>query len=342
MGRPLHCVEVFTCAKDPHAPDRNEDQAVIVPGTVLAVLDGATDISGQSYDDRLGTAATGGRLASRAAMLALQEMAAGPFAVLPEVAEVVAAASAGVRAVYGRLGISMADVASGQHRFRTTLAGAFFAGGRVRLICIGDCAIRVNGRDLLRRDFPADRVFSAARAQGWAILAARGQSPEAIRPVVREMIVQGLGPDTAPAAPLSPQDGAAICAAVRADAGVLAAFDGNAARVADVLASGLAGVRRDPAAFGAEVIDGLADPTPHALCSDLDLADIETLEIFSDGYPAIPDAPDLAAWEAALRQADAVDPDRIGPYASTKGCAPGRFGDDRTILIARRAPARAV
>lgn len=338
----MQCVEVFTCPKDPRAPHSNEDQAVIVPGTVLAVLDGATDITGQTYDDRLGTAATGGRLASRAAMHALQDMSAGPFADLPEVAQIVAVASAGVRAVYTRLGISMDDVASGRHRFRTTLAGAFFAGGRVRLVCIGDCAIRVNGRDVLRRDFPADRVFSAARARGWAMLAARGQTPEAIRPVVREMIVRGLGPDTPPPAPLTPQDGAAICAGVGSDSDVLAAFGGDAARVADVLASGLAGVRRDPAAFGAEVIDGLADPTPHALSRDLDAAEIETLEIFSDGYPAIPDTPDLAAWEAALRHADTTDPDRIGPYASTKGCAPGRFGDDRTILIARPAPARPV
>lgn len=338
----MNCVELFTCAKDPRAPDQNEDQAVVVPGALLAVLDGATDISGQRYDDRLGRAAAGGRLASRAAMHALQDMAAGPFADLPEVAQVVSAASAGVRAVYARLGIAMSEVASGRHRFRTTLAAAFFAGGRVRLVCIGDCAIRINGLDVLRRDFPADRVFSAARARGWALLAARGHAPEAIRPVVREMIVQGLGRSTPPPAPLSPADGAAISAAVAADADVLEAFGGNAARVADVLASGLAGVRRDPDAFGAVVIDGLADPTPHALCRDLDAADIETLEIFSDGYPAMPDTPHLAAWEAALHHADTVDPDRIGPYASTKGCAPGRFGDDRTILIARHAPARHV
>ncbi len=332
------CVEFFTCAKDPSDPDGNEDQAVMVPGTALAVLDGATDISGRRYDDALGQRATGGRLASRAAMRALQEMAASPFSEPPDVARVVAIANAGVRAVYERLGLGMDEVASGRHRFRTTLAGAFFAPGQVRLVCIGDCAIRVNGNEILRHDFPADRVFSAARAAGWAILAGRGISAEAIRPVVREMIVQGLGPDSPAPAPLTAQDGARIAADVVADPQVLSAFGGDAGRVAQVLASGLSGVRRDPGAFAAEVIDGLADATPHALVRDLPLESVETLEIFSDGYPAIPEAATLAAWEAALRHADEVDPDRIGPFASTKGCAPGRFGDDRTILIARRAP----
>ena len=332
------CIEAFSCAKDPLAPETNEDQLAIVPGTLLAVLDGATDISGHRYDDMLGPRATGGRLAARAGMRALLDLAAGPFAELPAPGRIVAAASAGVRAVYERLGISAEDVASGRHRFRTTLAGAFFAGDRVRLICVGDCAIRLNGQTLLRRDFPADRVFSAARAAGWAILAGRGLPASEIRPVVREMIVQGLSPRTPPPAPLAPDDGARIIGTVRADPAVLSVFGGDARRVADVLGSGLAGVRRDPAAFGAEVIDGLADPTAHALCRDIPLSELDTLEIFSDGYPALPETVSLAAWEAALRHADTVDPDRIGPFASTKGCAPGRFGDDRTILIARRAP----
>lgn len=334
----MNCIEFFTCAKDPLSPDSNEDSAILMPGRLLAVLDGATDISGNRYDDILGRQATGGRLASQAAAHALTGMAKAPFEKLPEVATVIACANAGLRATYDRLGITQTDVKSGKHRFRTTLAAAFFAGDRVRLICLGDCAIRINGTEILRREFPADRIFSAARAAGWSILSERGEPAEAIRPIVREMIVRGLDPDNPPPPPLTREDGAAILASVLSDPESARVFANDTSRMADVLAVGLSGVRRNPAAFGAEVIDGLADATPFAISKDLAFDSLETIEIISDGYPATAETAHISAWEAALAHADKVDPDRIGPYASTKGCSPGRFGDDRTILIARRRP----
>lgn len=332
------CIEQFTCAKDPSNPHTNEDHTVVMPGSVLAVMDGATDITGNCYDDLLGLGATGGRLASRAVMRALHEFAARPFDALPEPAQIVAVANASLRAVYDRLGISMADATSGHVRFRTTLAAAFFAGDDVRMVCIGDTALRINGGEVLRHDFPADKVFSAARSIAWGLLKARGADPDAMTDATRKLIVQGLSGDSLLPEPLTPQDGMTIADQVINDPRVIAAFGNDKDRIAEVLALGLMGVRRNPGVFSADVIDGYADASAAALCRDIPLAELDTLEIFSDGYPEIPDSPTLAAWEAALRHVDAVDPDRIGPYASTKGCAPGRFGDDRTILIARRTP----
>jgi hypothetical protein len=57
------------------------------------------------------------------------------------------------------------------------------------------------------------------------------------------------------------------------------------------------------------------------------LADVHTLEIFSDGYPLVPEALTLEAWEAAYAQVEAEDPERYLKYLSTKS------KDDRSVMI---------
>jgi hypothetical protein len=94
-------------------------------------------------------------------------------------------------------------------------------------------------------------------------------------------------------------------------------------------------VRTDPSAFNASVVDGVSHLDEVALCRDMALADIGTLELFSDGYPMMGDAPNIAAWEAALAHVDATDPERVGEFASTKGRVGAFFGDDRSILIVK-------
>ena len=46
-------IEAFSEAKDPSAPDTNEDRFVILPGRAYAVIDGVTDRLGTRYNGML-------------------------------------------------------------------------------------------------------------------------------------------------------------------------------------------------------------------------------------------------------------------------------------------------
>ncbi len=323
-------IEAFSCAKDSSAPATNEDQMAVVPGRLYAVADGATDISGRRYDDRLGLRATGGRLASRAVIQALYELAHG--AGLPEPSTVLDLANREIAEIYQRLEIASDSVSSGEHRFCSTFAAVFIDGDTARVVCIGDCGVRINSREILRHDFPADSVFAAARAIGWELLSARGVAVDEIRRAARQLIVKGLAGE-APE-PFTSADLAVIRDAVLAHRALGCAAQ-KPELIARALDGGLRAVRADPDAFDAGVPDGVSDLAGRALVRDVSVDSIETIEVFSDGYPMIPEKASVAAWEAALEYADATDPERIGEFASTKGRAGALFGDDRTIVIAK-------
>lgn len=330
----LHIFSGFTEAKNPTLPFTNEDQVVAVPAIGFAVIDGATDISGKRFTDRLGAEATGGRLAAQAIAEAfrLRFSAPGP---LPDPQALAATATAAVRDLYGRLGLSDVVQDNSDLRFRAGFVAAITDGSVVRLVKVGDCGIRVDGRQVLDKVFPGDIVLSAARAHGYALLRSRGYADDAIRSAARQMIVDGLADAAPERTEFSRADKAGIRAAVLADAEVNAVL-ADQGRIAMLLDAGLSGIRADTAGFDALVIDGVVDVSPVIQSLDVPMGSWRCIELHSDGYPSIPEAMSVEAWEAALAEADRIDPERVGPYRSTKGRVGANFGDDRSILIIER------
>ncbi|MBF9235717.1 hypothetical protein [Microvirga alba] len=329
----MHRFEGFTQAKNPHEPESNEDRLVAVPGRLFAVIDGATDLGGLRYDDSYGHQATGGYLAAQAVADAISRMAAGPLTELPAPEATIKILNQSIASLYARLGIKAEEATAGRHRFRAGITAAFICESRLRLIAIGDCRARVNEKMVLVHDFPSDFVLSLARSLAWRRLEAQGIKADAIRPVARALIVQGLARDRVPPQGLAAVDIEAVRATVLADAEVLAACCGDAARVDAILSAGLAGIRADPDRFNASTLDGVSEASCVVRSQDFDLADITTLELASDGYPAPGRTASIVAWEEGLAHADAVDPERISSYRSTKGRSGEFFGDDRSILI---------
>jgi hypothetical protein len=331
----LNQFEGFTQAKNPNLPQTNEDQIVVVPTIGFAVIDGATDITGKRFDDRLGSAATGGRLAAVAIAEALRTRLSAP-AGLPAPEALIACASAAVADLYERL--AMADIAraSSDHRFRAGFVAAVSDGETLRLVKIGDCGIRVDGRAVLDKVFPGDVVLSAARALAFASLTRRGEDAAMARKAARTMIVQGLSPSAPEIDGLSQREIATIRMAAAQDRIVREALGGDEDRIVAILDAGLAGIRADTSGFDALVIDGVEDVAPAAQSLDLPDSAWSCIELHSDGYPAIPDGIGVAAWEAALAEADRIDPERVGVYRSTKGRVGGNFGDDRSIIVIRK------
>lgn len=329
----MHYFQGFTEAKDPDRPDSNEDRLVAIPNRLYAVIDGATDLSGIRYNDRLGTAATGGHLAAQAVAEALAIHGAGAYQILPQAEDLAVQLNTAIADAYKRIGVPDEEIASGRQRFRAAFAGAFVCGDTVRLIALGDCSIRINGKAVLEHHFPGDTVLAKARAIAWSLLVARGLDTDTVRPIARQVIVQGLSTTIPLPAPLTEADRATIVDGVRADRLVLEVCHNDLDLIDFILSAGLEGIRANPGRFNAMVLDGVSDVSGFIRTMDVAKAAIETLAITSDGYPAVPGEVTLAAWEAALAHADNIDPDRIGPYASTKGRHGKNFGDDRTILI---------
>ena len=60
----------------------------------------------------------------------------------------------------------------------------------------------------------------------------------------------------------------------------------------------------------------------------LPLAEIRTVEVFTDGYPKAPDGTSIDDWERAFRDAIRQDPHRCQTFPATK------LRDDRTVVVA--------
>lgn len=89
----------------------------------------------------------------------------------------------------------------------------------------------------------------------------------------------------------------------------------------------------DPLGLG--IIDGDDVPEKFIKTYEFNVADVHTLEIFSDGYYVLPEAVEIESWEKAFLSAEREDPLRWEKYPAVKASTPDQYSDDRTILIAR-------
>lgn len=299
--------------KDDAAPEACEDRVVILPPDFAAVIDGATDITGQRFDGRTGGALAADAVAAAFAQAWLDRRGDGPdpFATA---ADALALADRAIAGVYRHLGVT--DVAAQPaRRFRAAFAVATRWNGNWRGVGVGDCALRIDAGPPVLRDHPAERVFAAWRA---AMIADRPDRPDAD---IRAALLSGM----------SGADAGARRAAARimADDPVLGP---------QALRAGLCGMRAarpgDPLAFG--VADGVGD-MGHAFCWQVAARTRETatLALWTDGWLS-PSGGHREGWIAAAGAVHAADPRRTGPYACVKGAtASGRHDDMGLVLIAR-------
>lgn len=79
--------------------------------------------------------------------------------------------------------------------------------------------------------------------------------------------------------------------------------------------------------LGYGAIDGTHTPQKEVKVFEFDAKDIRTIEIFSDGYFAIPKEVTIDAWERSNEEVEQEDPYKCKKYKSTKE------KDDRTVSI---------
>jgi hypothetical protein len=296
-----------------------DDVPLVVPGQVYGVFDGATDPRGTMVEGM----ATG-RLAALTVALCMADMASETgIRDLPGT-EIVRRLSADLAARTDPLGLPIPP--------STTLAVALDCGDVWRFLTIGDTGIRLNGSEVLRHQKLIDDVSTVARVAVFKRLQERQDDPDSLELSVRRAIFLGFDRCVSDA----------VLDRQIADQIIAQAIDANrleddAENVTAFLNGGIQTQFRFGNATGSplcfDTLNGTTSRLEHLIDAVRPKGDVESIEIFSDGYPDLPEIVATAEWEACFHRAEAVDFHKTGPFATVKGSTSEEYFDDRTVLI---------
>jgi hypothetical protein len=325
-------IEAFSEGKNLDAPEANEDQFLVLPGRGYAVIDGATDITGQLYDGK-----RGGWLASQIAMQAVAGFLLDPAERELSPERLIEHISAAIRASYVRHGIL--EIARGDpaRRFGATLTLAADLGDTFRFVLIGDSGLRIDGAEVFVNDTGLDLVTASLRVKAYRMVGDAGGGAEDRARVGRAAAFYGaakLHPDMRPW--LDETKRALLCE--RSLAWCRARFpaipEADIRLLLDTGISGQAQFANNTASpLSYAVLDGFDIPLPLVRVIDRPRAAMRSIELFTDGYFKPGDAPALDDWEAAFAEVERDDPEKIGRYPSVKGSTARMNTDDRTVVI---------
>lgn len=328
--------------------DRNEDLVVVQDGTV-SVVDGATDKNGKKYssiDPKEGEI-TGGRLAAKLIRRVLLQSSSNKDgeALLEEINET-------FQRIYRSLGIHQIVSIAGNalERFTASMCSAHIIGNELIVTQIGDVSFRINGRKvyentkfidevnaemrslayhLLKNSHPAleqeDLLKHARKVAEWGVEKIRMESPETFRLLGRSGVVfirEKVEKFTA---------GKLKSLKTRLSEEEINYYSTLAA-VTGIRGQGSFQNSADPV-FGYAAIDGFPFPRRLIRVYRFSLTQVETIEIFSDGYFGIPSEVSISAWEAAFRKSESEDLHKVRKYKSTKGSTPDIPADDRSVIV---------
>jgi hypothetical protein len=328
-------IECFSRGKRFAHPEENEDSVVILPGRGYAVIDGVTDRSNRRF-----AGMRAGRFAARLVaaevtrFLLAEDLATRGGA--ERVRSLVSRLGEALRSGYAMQGLTDSSMRDPATRIGCTLALGFHDGDVLQLVSIGDSGIRLGGPTLgtVRHveAKPLDRVTALVRRETWAYLGERAASASLQQAVSEDAVWRGLGRQPEG---LDPEGVTTIKNRVlhlcEAEMPTIARDE-----IRLLVDSGISGQRifanHPDYDLGYGVLDGFEVAERHIFSASYAVADIQQLELFSDGYFDEPDAFGVAAWEASFAEVERVDPDKIGSFASVKGSTAESWTDDRTYL----------
>ena len=325
-------VEAFSEGKSLDDPEANEDLFLALPGKGYAVLDGATDISGQFYDGK-----RGGWLASRIAAGAVTEFLLDPAERELRVNRLIEHISAAIRASYARHGILDIARTDRTRRFGATLTLAADLGETFRFVLIGDSGLRIDGTEVFVNDTGLDLVTASLRVEAYRAVQVAGGGAEDRARVGRACAFYGAA---RPHSDMRPWLDDSRLAEVyeRSFAWCRTRFpavpDADIRHLLDTGISGQARFANNTASpLSYAVLDGFEIPLTLVTVFDRPRSAIHTMELFTDGYFKPGTRPALPDWEVAFAEVENVDPEKVERYPSVKGSSARMRTDDRTVLI---------
>lgn len=308
----------FSQSKYKNAATPGDDVAIILPGRVMAVFDGATDPTGASYDGL-----SSGRIAALAASNAVAEMCVKGSLQSCEAATLFQTISDILKCEAKRINAS--------HPPSTTLAIVADLGDSFRLLLAGDSGVRLNGTKVLQHSKLIDKVSTSARIHVFKQLFALLGEGDAAEAKTRATIFCGLHAAVKAGIMTMPEAqnvvaAAAVASGLQNDMDAVEEFLMGGIRVQPHYANRQGHVLGYASINGGQVIgEGLVDLT---LAKDT----VTSLEIFSDGYLSLPTGVDVADWEAEFARVEAADFHKLDEFPSVKGSTSNEFSDDRTVV----------
>ncbi|MDV7142139.1 hypothetical protein R3X27_05530 [Tropicimonas sp. TH_r6] len=299
-----------------------DDVPIVLPGAVIGICDGATDPRGTVVD---GIGA--GRLAALTLATAVTELALDPALRTMPGTEILARVSDALARRTVELDLPIPPSA--------TLAAAFDCGDYWRFFALGDTGIRLNGTELFCFNKLLDAIATHARVAVFKTLAAAAPVTDATEAATRRSIL--LGFENAVAEGIITREAADSIIDATIDALQL---DDIRALVCRFLLGGIQiqyQFGNDPESpLGFDTLNGVLPRRGEFIDVKRPKDQVRSIEIFTDGYPCIPETVSVEAWEAAFSRAEIEDVHKIGPFATVKGTTGAEYFDDRTVLVADR------
>jgi hypothetical protein len=329
----MKVLEAISIGKRFGRPEANEDNLVVMPHAGYSVIDGVTDRNGTRYGGMLA-----GQFASRAAGRAISRFLSDISDGSDHQALVEALTNAVAQGYRdsGRYELARAD--------QTIRAGcaavvALIRGDQLEVVSVGDSGVRLNGTKLIQGLKPLDDVTSRLRRETWRLFEERGMSSEECDRLASSVTWKGTRnqpPELATSDPDMREQIERQALAVNRDA----LPDVPEAELLELIHNGIIYGQgkfqnAEDLKLGYGVIDGFAVPSRYIETFSMPLAEVETIELFSDGYFSPGKGFGVAAWEKEFERVEHEDPHKIGRYMSTKGSTREALTDDRTYLGVR-------
>ena len=308
-------------SRDLKAP--GDDVVTVLPDKFYGVFDGATDTTGTFRGP-----GSPGRFAATSAAQAMLRLVLQPQGPLAEPQVWLAGMNASIRDGLHNLGVPQARVS-------TTAAMAVPIGNTMHFLMVGDSGLRINGHDITLMTKDVDRLFTQVRLATREVLQLQGLKGDTLETATRELVFKGLDPSRqATVLPSKVLEIVAQVSAVCRGQLMLDAMD----CLPDMVSRGISGGQYQFAnqighSLAYASVDGSVTRGKDQRYFSLPMADVQSIELFTDGYMSCPHSGvSVMDWEANFAQDEAQDPEKIGRYAGVKGSTEAYFSDDRTVL----------
>lgn len=325
--------EAFSQAKDRENPKANEDRFLVLPQRVYAVIDGITDKSGRRFGGL-----TGGQIAGRIVEDTIRFACDRYEPNSIEADWLLERIDEKFADTFAQLGLRGDVDPLSTAPFAAQMVLALIGRERVRFIIVGDCGLRLNGDEVIQPTFSLDVICATIRKVVWKHLTGKGADQQTANDLARSYTVAGLES-------VFPKSVGLVTAEelgrIREDVSTRVSSalpDIPRTDIDQAMAGGVAAQHRyankiHPLGFA--TVNGQPVPSSMIVSIDRNLSEIETIELFSDGYFGFPEGTSIADWEDWIALVEAEDPAKLARFASTKGSVGQCLTDDRTILIIR-------
>jgi hypothetical protein len=327
-------IEAFSEAKDPAAPETNEDRFVILPGRAYAVIDGVTDRLGTRYNGMLS-----GQYAATIVKGALEHALTRPGGPTDSEALLVTLTQAIADAyrIHDTLDAARVDW---NKRFSATLALALIGTETIDLALVGDSGIRINGSRILQVEKDLDVITSSLRAQAWPVIAARAEDPMTRERTSRRIAWFGTRQQPEDLADVLSVEEIGLIEERAVQANVHALPHVPREEIEKLVWGGIVNAQgayqnSTDTILGYSALDGFEVPTSLVHFERLPIHAVQSIELFSDGYFKPGTGFGVASWEEAFREVERDDPNKVALYPSPKGSTATHWADDRTYLGVR-------